>query len=168
VGKNPITHDQWWVTGISIAKTGVPYVIALGAVLRTWLKERKGRQIRLETKSVKISANSVKEVELILKKLVKYETNLESIHVTKALAYLRAGKAKGAPGKKATVRKNSTVTLEKAWCLLTETALKAAKIKDKELSKNTSEAIKLLEQLGDELHLEEIEDAERRWPQIIG
>jgi hypothetical protein len=166
VGRNPVTHDQWWVTGISVAKTGVPYVVALGAVLRTWLKERKGRRIKLETKSVKISANNVKEVELILKKLAKYE-KVESIQVTKALA-LKAARANNALGKKKALRKSSSLTLEKAWQLLTKMAVKAAKIKEKELSQDASEAIKLLEQLGDELHLTEIENAERSWPQIIG
>jgi hypothetical protein len=61
--RNPITHDQWWIPVVDLAKAGTPYVIALAAVVRTWLKERKGRQVRLENGRSKITASTVADAE---------------------------------------------------------------------------------------------------------
>lgn len=82
-GRNPTTHEQWWVPVIDIAKTGVPYAVALAAVIRAWLKERKGRQVKLQIGSVKISANTADEVDSMLSALTKHAKKLRSIHVTK-------------------------------------------------------------------------------------
>ena len=82
--RNPATHDQWWVPLVDIAETGTPYALALGAVIRGWLKRRNGRQVRFELGSLKISANTVAEVESMLSTLAKHHRKLSSIHVTKA------------------------------------------------------------------------------------
>jgi hypothetical protein len=82
--RNPVTHDQWWVPVLGMAKTGVPYAIALAAVIRTWLKERKGRQVKLENGRLKISADTPSDVERLLSALTKHEKKLGSLHVTKA------------------------------------------------------------------------------------
>ena len=39
-GRNPITHDQWWIPIATLAAAGAPYAKALGSVILTWLKER--------------------------------------------------------------------------------------------------------------------------------
>jgi hypothetical protein len=80
-GRNPITHDHWW---IPIIKDARPYAIALGAVIRAWLKERKGRQVKLENGKLKISANTAADVERLLRALTKHESNLGPVQVTKA------------------------------------------------------------------------------------
>ncbi len=83
--RNPITHDQWWIPVVNLANAGTPYAIALAAVVRTWLKERKGRQVRLENARSKIIANSVDDAERLLTALSKHEKQLGPLHVTKAL-----------------------------------------------------------------------------------
>jgi hypothetical protein len=83
--RNPITHDQWWIPVVDLAKAGTPYAIALAAVVRTWLKERKGRQVRLENGRSKITANTVADAERLLAALTKCEKQLGPLHVAKAL-----------------------------------------------------------------------------------
>jgi hypothetical protein len=82
--RNPMTHDQSWISLLGIAKAGVPYAIALGAVIRHWLKERTGRRVKLEKGSLKIHASSAADVESMLGMLVKYERKLGSLHITSA------------------------------------------------------------------------------------
>jgi hypothetical protein len=89
--RNPITHDHWW---IPIIKEAAPYAIALGAVIRAWLKERKGRQVKLENGKLKICANTAADVERLIRAVTKHEKMLGPVHVTKAAG----GKA---PGKRA-------------------------------------------------------------------
>ena len=72
-------------TVVDLAKAGTPYAIALAAVVRTWLKERKGRQVRLENGRSKIIANTVAGAERLLAALIKYEEQLGPLHVSKAL-----------------------------------------------------------------------------------
>jgi hypothetical protein len=45
--RNPVSHDQWWIPIVHLTKSGVPYVVALAAVARAWLKEKKHRQVKL-------------------------------------------------------------------------------------------------------------------------
>jgi hypothetical protein len=40
-GRNPITHDQWWIPVTALAAAGAPYAKALVSVIQTWLKERE-------------------------------------------------------------------------------------------------------------------------------
>ncbi len=91
--RNPITHDQWWIPVVDLAKAGTPYAIALAAVVRTWLKERKGRQVRLQNGRSKIIANTVADAERLLAALTKQEKQLGPLRVTKAL--VPATKKKG-------------------------------------------------------------------------
>jgi len=98
--RNPITHDQWWIPMVDLGKTGTPYAIALAAVVRTWLKERKGRQVRLENGRFKIIANSVGDAQRLLAALIKHEKELGPLHVTKALQPATKKKARKAPAKR--------------------------------------------------------------------
>lgn len=82
--RNPITHDQWWIPISVMAAAGVPYVKALASVIQTWLKERKGRQVRLENGRTKITANTPEEVERVLAALTRHEKQLGPLQVTKA------------------------------------------------------------------------------------
>ncbi len=83
--RNPITHDQWWIPVMEATKAGVPYAVALAAVIRTWLKERKGRQVRLRNGTTSITANTAADAERLLAALAKHEKQLRTLHVTKAL-----------------------------------------------------------------------------------
>ena len=51
----------------------------LASVIQTWLKERKGRQVRS-----RITANTVADAERMLLALTKHEKQLGAVHVTKA------------------------------------------------------------------------------------
>jgi hypothetical protein len=82
--RNPITHDQWWIPLTALMAAGAPYAKALASVIKTWLNEKKGRQVRLEVGGSKITANTVTEVKRLLAALRKHETHLGLLHVTKA------------------------------------------------------------------------------------
>jgi hypothetical protein len=82
--RNPITHGQWWIPVTEAAKVGVPYAVALAAVIRAWLKERKGRQVKLQNGRTSITANTVADAERLLKALAKHEKQLDALQVTKA------------------------------------------------------------------------------------
>jgi hypothetical protein len=82
--RNPITHDQWWVPVIGLAKAGMPYAIAFGAVIRTWLKERKGRHVRFEYGRLRVSANRPSDAERLLSAIAKHKKELGLSYVTKA------------------------------------------------------------------------------------
>jgi hypothetical protein len=82
--RNPIMHDQWWIPVVEAAKAGVPYADALAAVIRTWLKERKGRQVRLQIGRTSITANTVADAERLLKALAKHEKQLDALQVARA------------------------------------------------------------------------------------
>jgi hypothetical protein len=90
--RNPITHDHWW---IPIIKEAAPYAIALGAVIRSWLKERKGRQVKLENGRFKITANTPADIERLLRALTKHERNLGPVQVTKAASRKASAKPAG-------------------------------------------------------------------------
>jgi hypothetical protein len=83
-GRNPITHDQWWIPVTALAAAGAPYAKALASVIQTWLKERKGRQVRLENGRSRITAITVADAERMLVALTKHEKQLGAVHVTKA------------------------------------------------------------------------------------
>jgi hypothetical protein len=83
-GRNPITHDQWWIPVTALAAAGAPYAKALASVIQTWLKERKGRQVRLDNGRSRITANTVADAERMLLALTKHEKQLGAVHVTKA------------------------------------------------------------------------------------
>jgi hypothetical protein len=83
-GRNPITHDQWWIPVTALAAAGAPYAKALVSVIQTWLKERKGRQVRLETGRSRVTANTAADAERLLAALTKHENQLGGLHVTKA------------------------------------------------------------------------------------
>ena len=82
--RNPITHDQWWIPVVALAAAGAPYAKALASVIQTWLKERKGRQVRLANGSSRITANTAADAEHLLTALTKHEKQLCALHVTKA------------------------------------------------------------------------------------
>jgi len=81
--RNPITHDQWWIPVVALAAAGAPYAKALASVIQTWLKERKGRQVRLENGSSRITADTAADAERLLVALTKHEKQLRTFHVTK-------------------------------------------------------------------------------------
>ena len=82
--RNPITHDQWWIPVTAVAAAGAPYAKALVSVIQTSLKERKGRQVRLENGRSRITANTTADVERLLAAMTKHEKQLRAFHVTKA------------------------------------------------------------------------------------
>jgi hypothetical protein len=82
--RNPITHDQWWIPVTALAAAGAPYAKALASVAKAWLKERRGRQVRLENGRSRITANSAADAERLLAALTKHEKQLGLLHVTKA------------------------------------------------------------------------------------
>ena len=82
--RNPITHDQWWIPVTALAAVAAPYAKALASVAKTWIKERKGRQVRLENGRSKITANTAADAERLLAALTKHEKQLGLLHVTKA------------------------------------------------------------------------------------
>jgi hypothetical protein len=84
VGRNPITHDQWWIPVAALVAAGAPYAKALTFVVQAWLKERKGRQVRLEIGKLRITANTVTEAERLLAALNKHAKQIDGLQVTKA------------------------------------------------------------------------------------
>jgi hypothetical protein len=80
--QNPPT-GEWWIPLIGLAAAGVPYAKALAAVIQTWLKERKGRQVRIENGRSRITANNPEDAVRILAALTKHEKQLRLAHVTK-------------------------------------------------------------------------------------
>jgi hypothetical protein len=82
--RNPITHDQWWIPVTALAAAAAPYAKALASVAKTWIKERKGRQVRLENGRSRITANTAADAERLLAALRKHEKQLGLLHVTKA------------------------------------------------------------------------------------
>ena len=80
---NPPGHD-WWIPVAAIAAAGVPYAKALTLVIQTWLKEWKGRQVRLENGSLKITANTADDAIRIISAITKHEIRLGNMRVTKA------------------------------------------------------------------------------------
>jgi hypothetical protein len=82
--RNPITHDQWWIPVTALAAAAAPYAKALASVAKTWIKERKGRQVRLENARSRITANTAADAERLLAALRKHEKQLGLLHVTKA------------------------------------------------------------------------------------
>ena len=82
--RNPVTHDQWWIPILPAAKAGLPYAVALGAVIRSWLKERKRRQVRLEIGRIKISAATPADLDRILVTLGKHGDTLTTLQVSGA------------------------------------------------------------------------------------
>lgn len=95
-GRNPITHDQWWIPVAALAAAGAPYAKALASVIQTWLKERKGRQVRLENGTSRVTANTAEDAERLLVALTMHEQQLEGLQVTKG----RKSPAKKAPAKR--------------------------------------------------------------------
>lgn len=93
--QNPPT-GEWWIPLIGLAKANAPYAVALGAVIRTWLRERKGRQVKIENGRSKITANNPDDAIRMLAALTKHEKQLRLVHVTKAKPA-----AKKLPAKKA-------------------------------------------------------------------
>ena len=83
-GRNPITHDQWWIPVTALAAAGAPYAKALTSVIQAWLKERKGRQVRLENGRSKVTASTPADAERLLAAITRHEKHLEAVHVTKA------------------------------------------------------------------------------------
>lgn len=82
--RNPITHDQWWIPVTVLAAAAAPYAKALASVAVAWIKERKGRQVRLENGRSRITANTAADAERLLAALTKHEKQLGLLHVTKA------------------------------------------------------------------------------------
>jgi hypothetical protein len=85
--RNPITPDQWWipVTAITaLAHAARPYATALASVIKAWLKQRRGRQVQLQSGNVKVTANSAADAEQLLAALAKHEKELGSLQVAKA------------------------------------------------------------------------------------
>jgi hypothetical protein len=79
--RNPITHDEWWIPVTSLLLAGAPYAKALVSVIKTWLRERKGRQVRLEIGRLKITARTASEAEHLLRALSKHE-KISSLRVS--------------------------------------------------------------------------------------
>jgi hypothetical protein len=82
--RNPVTHDQWWIPVVALAAAGAPYAKALASVIQTWLKEQRGRQVRLENGRSKVTANTAADAERLLAALTKHAKRLGTVHVTKA------------------------------------------------------------------------------------
>jgi len=76
-------------------------VKALASVIQTWLKERKGRQVRLENGRSKITANTPEDAMRMLAALTKHQKQLGPLHVTKA----RKSPAKKTAAKKTAVKR---------------------------------------------------------------
>ena len=68
-----------------LAAADAPYAKALLAIIRTWLKERKGRQVRIENGRSRITANTPEDAIRMLAALTKHEKQLRLVHVTKAI-----------------------------------------------------------------------------------
>lgn len=82
--RNPITYDQWWIPVTALAAAGAPYAKALASVAKAWLKERRGRQVRLENGRSRVTANSAADAERLLAALTKHEKQLGLLQVAKA------------------------------------------------------------------------------------
>lgn len=82
--RNPITGDQWWIPVTALSAAAAPYAKALASVATAWLKERHGRQVRLENGRSKVTANSAADAERLLAALTKHEEQLGLLQVTKA------------------------------------------------------------------------------------
>ena len=82
--RNPITDNEWWIPVTALAAAAAPYAKALASVAIAWLKERRGRQVRLENGRSKVTANSVADAERLLAALTKHEEELGLLHVSKA------------------------------------------------------------------------------------
>ena len=80
--KNPKGSGEWWLPVIASAKAAGPYVVAIGTVIRCWLKGLVGRQVKFEDGRIKISATDPSDVERVLAAVVKYQKQLLSLHVT--------------------------------------------------------------------------------------
>jgi hypothetical protein len=81
--RNPTTHDQWWVPVVGFATLGLPYVAkAFAAVIQSWMKERRGRQVTVG--KLRITGYKPADVERIVRALSKQERGLSLLHVTKA------------------------------------------------------------------------------------
>lgn len=94
--RNPITHDQWWIPVTALAAAGALYAKALASVAKAWLKERRGRQVRLENGRSRVTANSAADAERLLSALTKHEKQLGLLQVAKARpARAKKKKAKG-------------------------------------------------------------------------
>lgn len=99
--RNPITHDQWWIPVTAVAAAAGPYAKALASVVKAWLKERRGRQVRLESGRSKVTANSAADAERLLAALTKHEKEIGPLQVAKA-PKKRAKKKAAAKRKKKT------------------------------------------------------------------
>ena len=93
--QNPPT-GEWWIPLIGLATAGPPYAKLLAAVIQTWLKERKGRQVKIG----RITANKPDDAIRMLAALTKHEKQLRLAHVTKAKPAV-----KKLPAKKATKKR---------------------------------------------------------------
>jgi hypothetical protein len=82
--RNPITDNQWWIPVTALAAAAAPYAQALASVAIAWLKERRGRQVRLENGRSKVTANSAADAERLLAAPTKHEEQLGLLQVTKA------------------------------------------------------------------------------------
>ena len=82
--RNPLTHDHRWIPVTALAAAAAPYAKALASVAKTWIKERKGRQVRLENGRSRVTANTAADAERLLAALTKHEKQLGLLHVTKA------------------------------------------------------------------------------------
>ncbi len=82
--RNPIMHDQWWIPVTAVAAAGAPYAKALASVVKDWLKQRRSRQVRLESGRSKVTANSAADAERLLAALTKHEKEIGPLQVAKA------------------------------------------------------------------------------------
>lgn len=98
--RNPITDNEWWIPVTALAAAAAPYAKALASVAIAWLKERRGRQVRLENGRSKVTANSAADAERLLVALTKHEEQLGLLHVTKARKKLAKKKAPAKAKKK--------------------------------------------------------------------
>lgn len=82
--RNPIMHEQWWIPVTALAVAASPYAKALASVAKVWLKERRGRLVRLENGRSKVTANSAADAERLLAALTRHEKELGLLQVSKA------------------------------------------------------------------------------------
>jgi len=66
------------------AKAGLPYAVALGTVIRSWLKECKRRQVRPEIGNVKITVGTPADLDRVLATLGKHGDTLTMLQVSGA------------------------------------------------------------------------------------
>ena len=96
--RNPLPSDQWWIPVTALAAAASPYAKALASVAKAWLKERRGRQVRLENGRSRVTANSAADAERLLAALTKHEEQLGLLQVRKSRK--TPAKRKAAPKKK--------------------------------------------------------------------